>query len=520
MIASPGQPPHPRGVTLARVPIDRLREIDTATKPPGSNIEWAELSMLYADQNRAQTQEMLARLGLGLEDNDRPLDFASLVRQATHRSATVYNRAPSRWLVGPDGERISEEDPRHVAMTAALKKASYDLAWRKADRLRCLHEQVILRFYPSDHRRSVVVRIFEPHRVLREPDPACGDLMDHDASFAIELAGGVWEYWYRHPVDGAWCMVWCGKSGELHPRQPFRPEEDFRSPFEILPALQVYADFPGGAPWIPPRQGRQGWTQGIAALANDTLALAALQTHSQWVYKRENPENRLPDKIGPGTAITIDNRESLEAIKPSPAIGESQQVVKALLSMFAISEHLPANEFDPARPMLTGAALRVLLQPLIDRREDQVPMVPQDEATAWERFRAVHNLYAARWGRPELDPVAGIEVEVPDLEVPISPTDASNIAARRLALGLASSIDLIKEDVGCDRPDAIRRYQRVAEDMVRYPPPVMPAAPVEGPQLTSPPGIDPEPGPTPENQGPDPVLDGRPSVIGALRAAP
>jgi len=490
--------------------LDAVRDADRASKPSGADREWSELAAYYDDQSRGHTRRALQDLGMGLADNQLPIDVGPLLRQVVDRAATVYRRAPSRFLAR-DGERLAEDSPEHLAMLGVLERAQYDVAWRRIDRRRTLLGQDIVRLYPSDARGSVVLRSFGPHQVMRMTDPANGDLMDDDQAFVLQLSGGSSELWYRHPDDGAWCAVWLSADGALLPRQPFLELDEYRSPYTRLPVQQVYSDYPGGQPWLPPSQSRQAYVRGISAVVNDILALVAFQAHSTRVYLRRDPNNRLPDATGPGVVIAVDADEDVRDLTPAPAITQAVGVAEMLLRLFSTSEYLPANEFDPSKQLVTGAAYRVQLQPLQDRREDQIPLVLPDERGMYDRLRAVHNVHAVAWGADILDTDVQLELEVPDLEAPTTETEAGNLAARQLAIGTASVIDLLQRESGCTRAEAIRRYERILGDLERYPSRLAGAAPdVTGPR--------PAASARPPDNAPDAVLDGRDSVVDAIAA--
>lgn len=490
--------------------LDALRAADVSTKPSGADREWSELAAYYDDQSRSHTRRALQDLGMGLADNQLPIDVGPLLRQVVDRAATVYRRAPSRFLAR-DGERLAEDSPEHQVMLRTLDRAQYDVSWRRIDRRRTLLGQDVVRLYPSDQRQSVVLRSFGPHQVLRMVDPANGDLMDDDEAFALALAGNSYEVWYRHPDDRAWCAVWLDADGGLLARQPYGQYPDFRSPYSVLPVQQIYADYPGGQPWIAPSQSRQAYVRAISATVNDIMALVAFQAHSTRVYMRRDPNNRLPEATGPGVVLAIDGDEDVRDLTPNPAITQAVGVAELLLRLLATSEYLPSNEFDPSKQLVTGAAYRVQLQPLQDRREDQLPLVVPDERALYARLRSVHNTHAIGWGVDLLDDDVELELELPDLEAPTTETEAGNLAARQLAIGTASVIDLIQRETGSTRADAIRRYERVMADLEKYPARVAQgAAAISGPR--------PAEGPRPPDLAPDAVLDGRDSVVDAIAA--
>jgi hypothetical protein len=128
----------------------------------------------------------------------------------------------------------------------------------------------------------------------------------------------------------------------------------------------------------------------------------------------------------------------------------------------------------------------------------------------------VHNFHAAAWGAPRLDEATTMDVEVADLEAPTTATEAGNLAARQLALGSASMIDIIQRERSSTRPEAIKLYERVKGDFDKYPPlNVEDVPPIDGPR----PMDAPEPGPTAPDEQADEVLDGSPSVASVIRQA-
>jgi hypothetical protein len=493
--------------------LSRLQEADLRTKPAGADQEWSQLAAYYDDQSRSQTRRALEDLGMGLAANQLPIDVGPLLRQVVDRAATIYRRAPSRFL-SRAGQRLDEDSAEHELLEELLQRAQYDVAWRRIDRRRTLLGQDIVRLYPSDIRRSVVLRSFAPHQVMRMVSPTGGDLLDEDQALALMLAGDLWELWYRHVDDGAWCCVWVDRDGGLHGEQPFAAEPDFRSPYSVLPIQQVYVDYPGGQPWLPPSQSRQAYVRGVSAVVNDLMALVAYQAHSTRVYMRRDPNNRLPEATGPGIVYTIDADEDVRDIAPSPAITQVAGVAELLLRLFSTSEYLPANEFDPSKSLVTGAAYRVQLQPLQDRREDQISLVVPDERAMLGRLVAVHNVHAASWGMPQFPVDVELQLEVPDMEAPTTETEAGNLAARQLAIGTASVIDLIQREAACTRGEAIARYERIRRDLELYPSRLA-ATPAAAAQVT---GARPAGERRPPDEAPDAVTDGEDSVISAITA--
>lgn len=475
----------------AGVDLKGLQDHDSKQKGADAHDDWLELHALYEDCARAQVQARLRELGVGIADNRRPI-IISLLRRVIDRLATVYDRSPNRWLVNARGERLMDSHPDHRRMLTLLQRAQYDLAWRRVDRLRALLRQVGIRFYPSDERGSVVVRIFEPYNILRKPSPSTPDLLGSDSCFALRLQGDpksespasareqLWEFWEKD-ADG-WSMAWVDGSGQLTEEQPFRAT-GLRSPYKELPVHLIYDDAALGRAWLPARQSRVSWVDALNGLSNDLWALVVQQAHEQEVYKAPAGSAPLPSDRGPGTTVQIDDQATLERMGGNPKIKESSDVLESMMRLWALSEDLPDDEFHKGKSVLTGAALKVLERPLTARRAAQVPLASEDERWAFAKFRAVHNVHASAWGAKTLREDLDLEVELASPDQPIDEAEILKNGASSMALGTKSRIDVAQEQHGVSRAEALRLVERVDDDRKLYPPPVDPSKLQEGPRM-------------------------------------
>lgn len=456
--------------------IGSLIDVDRKTKPAGADDEWITSCQYYDDRSRQSTIRRLAELGVGLANNRRPIEI-SLLRRIIDRLAIVYDSAPTRWLVDRYGARLSESDPRHVTMTRTLDLAQYDLAWRRVDKLRALLRQVVIRYYPSDARGSVVMRIFEPHNVMRQPIPYAPDQIEYDEQFALRLCGAdedheVWEHWVR---DGqSWSCTVVDRGGEQQGDQPY-------SGYDVLPVQIVYDEYSGGRAWIPPRFSRTSFVDAINAISNDLWALIVNQAHSDRFFKTDNPDG-VPSKKGPGMAAAIPADTDVIEVSPNPRISECQSVLESFVKLWSVSEDLPVDEFLN-RQVLTGPALKVADRALNARREAQILLAPGDERAAYRKLRAVHNVHCAAWGLAPLDESTDLDVEIGDTSDPIDMRELQEGYARSIALGSRSVIDLIQAEQSVSRTTAIKVYERVAIDREAYPPPVAAAEIQSGPRM-------------------------------------
>lgn len=444
----------------------RLRESDAASKPTGADDEWAKQHRLYDDCSRDDTLQRLRQLGLGLAGNTRPLEV-SLLRRIVDRLAVTYSRAPTRWLQR-NGRRLAESNRDHRAMLDVLRLAQYDLAWRLADRQRALMRQVVLRFYPSDARRSVVLRCFPPYAVLRDPSPACPDSMDEDRAFALLLERRTdretWEMW-RKTQDG-WLASWVNQEGTVVAGHPF--EGLGPVPYAQLPVQIIYDDYPGGRAWLPPRHSRSTWAEALNAQANDLWNLIVNEAHTE-TYVSTNDSTQVPDEHGPGVRTILPRDSEMGVLNYSPKIKESQDAINNFVRLLMYGEDLPVSEFDDAKQVVTGAALKVQSRPLLDRRENQAALAGEDERQAWRRFVSVHNVHADAWGVEALATDTDIDVELAPLEIPEDESRLLDTDAKAIAMGARSSIDAIQRLHVCSREQAITIYERVRADRERYP---------------------------------------------------
>jgi hypothetical protein len=458
------------------VDLQSLKEIDSRTKPCDADNEWITAHAYYDDVARSQTQARLKQIGAGIKDNPRPLEV-SLLRRIIDRLAVVYDRAPTRWLVDSAGRRLSEDSTSHGALTQVYERSQFDLAMRRVDRLRALMRQVGVRYYANDAKRGVSVRIFEPYNMIREPDYSAPDLIDSDKRFALMLSGTqgqsgakeVWEYWDRNEA-GLWRMRRVNETGEMLDEQPFA-STNLVNPYPELPVQIIFDDFNGGTAWLPPKGSRTSWVEAINALSNDLWALVLHEAHTLKVVKTDDSAN-VPRESAPGMTWVIPAGAEAFVLASNAQLNSALEILNNCVRLWTLSEDLPASEFDKSKQVVTGATLKVQNGPLLARREAQVPLAVADEATAYRKLRAVHNLHVkagAAWGLPLLDELTELEVEIADVEIPTDAREVQEAAARSLAMGSASMVDVIMAEKNIPRHQAIKHFQRVKDDNEKYP---------------------------------------------------
>lgn len=457
-----------------------LKAADEASKPAGATADWLVQGAMYDDAGRAWSRTILEKLKVGLKDNDHPIQVMML-RRVVDRLAALYDQAPMRWLLNASGKRYAEDGPQHRAMLRVLGPR-YNAAWRAVDRRRALHRNVVMRFYASDHRKQVVLRTFEPFSVLRMPDAGEADIMDADQAFALNIgtpSAPQWETWERQ--GEAWSCLVLDDEGKVVGR-PFAPSDDV-CPYPVLPVQIVHDEWSDGRAWIPPRSSRTTWLAALNAVANDLWSMAVNQAHTE-VWAEAQDERDVPDETGHGLRPVLVGGAKLHALHMQPKIAEVLDMTKLFARLWLSGEDLPTDEFEDSRQVVTGAALKVREAPLMARREAQVEQAPEDEASAWRRLRAVHDVHAARW---EVDPApAGeLEVEIADVNPPEDADKLQQRGLRGMAAGTMSLIDAIQAERGCSRAQAILHAERVKSDNERFPPGANVGQLVEGPKPAS-----------------------------------
>ncbi len=454
-----------------------LQKIDSDSKPVGLDDELLLARHYYDDSSRQPTLASLARLGVGLRDNQKPLQI-SLLRRIIDRLAVLYDRVPNRWQVGDDRQRVSETSVEHQNFLDIYERASIDMAMRRVDRLKALLRSPIVRVYPVDSQRTVALRVFEPYNVMRHPSAETPDVIDEDHQFALRLAGGegspdeVWEHWYRK--DGLWHMRLKGADGETVEDSSFLGDT---SPYEELPVHVFYDEYPCGQAWLSPRFSRVSSAEGINAIANDLWALIVHEAHTTKVLKSDMT-GTAPKESGPGSLWQIGTTDDFQQLASNPKLQECLQTLEALIRLWTLSEDLPSSEFDRTKTIVTGAARKVEMAPLIARRETQLPLARKDEKALYRKIRAVHNVNAAAWGLLPLGP-DNIDVEFGPMNVPSDEVENLAVLEKDLQLGFKSQIDAIQERHQLTRREAVAKAAQIASDNAMFQPPEPQSEPEE-----------------------------------------
>lgn len=459
--------------------IQSLLKLDQQLKGADFDREVDVLWSLYRNTARDHMRKRLKELRLGIANDPNPPQV-SVLRPIIDKLAVAYQAAPTRWLVGADGERLAEDDAKHEAQRRAYAASKMDLALRSMDQKRALAEQSVVRLYGTDRTQHVEPRVFLPCFVHREPDAAVGSSLDYDRRFALCIYAGnrsdkpedkVYEYWDRTST-GAWRMAVVNGSGAVID-SPYGLDG---VSFDELPAQIFYADAPDGAPWLMPQQSRITFAENVNALFAELVLLVKSQAHSQQVITGVDP-NTVPKERGPDVTIAFSEPDAnVIDTTPNPRIREALDVVQHAIRMGLVSEDLPTDLLNETQAVLTGAAARQKFRGLIERREKLAAMAGEDERQLWRRYVSVHNAYASSWGVESLPTDLDLEVELADLNLPDDASVVVEVASRDIALGLASRIDAVMRERKCNRAAAIRVVEQIDRDRKDYPTPIAPDA--------------------------------------------
>lgn len=445
----------------------QLRATDLKIKGANFDREASELVAYYDDSARQITIATLEKLGMGIYDPgvmSHPPDL-SLLRWIVQKLSVAYLRPPSRWLA-EDSIRLPEDAIETITMRNVLERSEYDGAWQSIDETRALLRQAIVRIYAIDSVKRCALRVFGPQQVFRDPSDEVPSLIDRDKQFALRLSSNRFEHWTRE--GEIWRCQWVDGDGAVLDEQPF---DGGVSPYAQLPVAIVYDSHVSGSAWLPLRTNRLGILKGLSAIAAELLQLIRLQGHGQRVFSGVLP-NEMPRERGPETDIVLtDPQAKGEILNPAPQIDSALLVAKQWLQWLMASEELPLDALQESKTILTGAALKVSQAGLIDRRERLSQVAKRAEPDLYARFRTVHNTHAKAWGVESLDDKSILEVQLAPLSFPASEIDVLEVGSRKIALGLASRVDLLCEIENVSRADAIKRLEQIDDDLETFPPP-------------------------------------------------
>jgi hypothetical protein len=477
------------------VDLNKLIERDRELKGGHSfDDESKNLTVIYNGEARSLTMAWLKVMGQGDDKNLKPFQ-TKLLKRFVHTAAVTYATPPTRRLEVSDTALGGDDGPEQRLLASVYQ--GIDPKMKGADRWRSLLGQSIPYCMPSSERsrkRRPIVRIFQPHNVLRDVDNGDADDMRSDAAVAFRInesenpKQSVFHFW-KHEDDGSWRAFRVDGNGDLIGGDADALFPDGEPPFLEAPFLVMYDQDPEGQAWVPIDQTRSAFALGMNVVLNELMLLVKYEAHTPMYGAGFMNKDDVPDRIGPGEFWAFENPESrINTVPMNPKLAEMISISRYLSEAFASGEMLPADYFLASRKFETGAAGKLRQQDLEARRQDQAQAARETEETLFEIIRSIHNAYAETWKRRELPTDASLAVELGAPWFPVDLAELQKTWAFDLSIGAGSMIDYLMERRHITRDQAVKQWERIQLDRERFPVRENPAAILGGPKSANGPG--------------------------------
>lgn len=407
------------------------------------------------------------------------LDFLNIVAMMARTLAVVFHSAPELHLRSKSsGERLPPDEPRvkqlardvaDMELPAKLKQldtyvTTYlsivnQIAWRKG-KLRWINHP--------------------PHMLEVAQDPADpGELEDALGIFVrlpqpVFAAGSTpvvrYQAWLER--DGVGRMYVTDDSGGIYQNALFA---DNVSTYKgangnpIHPFVMWRAAVPvEGGLWLPERQ--EWW----AKQRQINLAICDIWNvmHSQ-AFSVPVLENWAGEKgkisYGPGIPVVIEAGGKFHYETPTPNVKELEGIIDNALRRAAVADGLPPDTWTNDGATRNLGALKLLRQPLAERRTEKIGLYAGPMARAWERIVAVGDAHADERGSDGKTRVRyrhDVELEVVYATLP-EPGDKFQDAFSAKVLyesGRESPVTDIQRDQGLTRERAMEVFERNLDD--------------------------------------------------------
>lgn len=447
---------------MTNIDVDAIIEESNKHKPTKHDQIVSELVSLFEDGADAQAllASYLKRNGLGLSQNDRPLQFG-LLSYLVSRTATRYSFPASRRLKR-NGELLADTDPEQLIADRVYADLGWDAAMQKADKLAALTGTAFIRVYPGVEGLSA--RVFPANRVHRIPHHQSADKISMDSAIVLETTAG----YEVHLKEGDQRLMFMLDSegavlpGSVYGESGVMPPEYGG----VLPIIRLDSASPVGDAWLTPKASRVSYGLALGGLQADLQALAALQAHSLMSYTTDDPARDPPDTSGPGSIVKLHTEERIDFLTPSPKIDSVRLVFRELLRTFMMGEAVPVQEVDGVS-VLTGAALKVAERGMASQRLAGIPVAIAAETRAWNIIKTLQRAHCDPG--QEIGEDTEISVSLVTSESPQDETGELSTVAQEIALGLSSLVDGAQRILKLNRAQAITRLKRVQEDMADFP---------------------------------------------------
>lgn len=439
-------------------PVARVVDAARAYYGPDERRECEIQTLLWQGRGRGLVHRYLGDLGMGILRDPYPLQVG-LLRHVVDQLSVVYRSPPTRYLL--DGRmRVGDADTAQTIVWEQYDRAHVDAVLREVDARRTLWRTAFVRVYASDVAQRVKLAIYPPTAVYRECDAGEPDDLRADRRIAIQRSDGTWEL--LEPADGGWRVTYHSARGTQDPVEERH---------EVLPLVPFWDGLPD-QPYLPCYQWRTEYLMKIAMISNELPASVMYNVHPRLVLERgfpppgqpqEGSSSDPPTNVGPGTLAMLEEGETMRAIELNPKIEAITRAVAETVREWYRAESLPTDDFR-ASQSVSGLGLRVLAEPLRERRERLAPFARESEERLFEAFRAVHNEHADAWGQPFLADGRGLDVQLGSIDVPVDPREHLEVLAREMALGINSRLGALMAYRGLARSDALAELLQVELD--------------------------------------------------------
>lgn len=439
---------------------------------PGFAEDAARLFAIYEGQGRKYYAEHQRKVQLGDKNNPRST-APNLCRRLVNQISVCYRSPPTRMLFDSDETLLQDDDPRVRALSSrrrgVYKLMGLDTAMQRADELRSLLRQSVIVYCENQERKRVTARVHTPQCLFRAPNPNSADSIDCDYAFAILLRDGskpetqVYEVWNKIGESQWRVTIQCGTGDPA--RGYVQPYAEYGGvvPFAELPVQILYDEDPVGHAWLPQDQSRLDTLLNTGVMLSDMQYLVALECFTIKAAFGVDPY-KPPTEVGPNKILNFPKGSDFKILSHNPQLEKASAVLQECLSMLALSEGLAPNAFARERQELTGAALRAADRILEYRRTKQVGLAVDFEAEAYRKIAAIHNEYAAEWGRPRLDETLDLLAVFPEPSIPSDAQQSQDVRFKDLQAGLMSPYEYLQAQRGISRDDAISIAEQIKAD--------------------------------------------------------
>lgn len=417
----------------------------------------------YNGEARSIIKAYLDKLKVRLPEDDFPLQ-GGLLDYVIGQVSVVYRTPPTRFL-RRQGRRVGDNDFAQMILWDLYDLSEIDAEMKHLDLMRSLWRTAFVVLYPSEEGR-VILRTYPPTQVYRDPNLGEPDNLNLDKRIMIERSDETYEI-YTPTGDGKWQMQICDENGI--------PTEDTVWTYDVLPIVAFYDGKPT-SPYLSPYQWRSEYMRKIAQAYSELFLSVYYDVHPRATLETTGGTNfdeagnaRIPNlTLGPNKVAVLDKDQRLVIHQVSPKIMEIGNAVNFIREEWFRAESLPPDQFRQSQSV-SALGLRVLSQPLQEKREKMIPFTKTAERRLFNAYRALHNQYAPQWGQPWIDDSANIEIVIGDVDVPTDPTNLANQIATDLNLGLISRVDAMMLRHNISRKEAIAKLEQVQQDATDYP---------------------------------------------------